>query len=93
MSRKRKNEAREPIELDPEQSGLLLQKVRLLFAIFSQGKPNVALSFLSKALVESDKYGVADGLEHACTLLNICAILSGLSKYVYPQYPIDTATP
>jgi tetratricopeptide (TPR) repeat protein len=46
-----------------------------------QGKPNVSLSFLTKALLEAERCGYDDGIEYANTLLNVCAILSGLSKH------------
>jgi len=36
---------------------------------------------LSRALLESEKYGIPDRIKHASTLLNICATLSNLKKY------------
>ncbi len=53
----------------------------------NQGKLNVALAFLSKALSEADKCGLNHGTEHACTLLNVCAILSTLEKYFRYKKP------
>jgi len=46
----------------------------------NQGKLNVALTYLSKLLIESDSYGINEGIDHASTLLNICVILSGMGK-------------
>eukprot|EP00831_Metopus_contortus_P024785 TRINITY_DN21551_c0_g1_i2.p2 TRINITY_DN21551_c0_g1~~TRINITY_DN21551_c0_g1_i2.p2 ORF type:complete len:133 (-),score=15.42 TRINITY_DN21551_c0_g1_i2:149-547(-) len=44
-------------------------------------KPNAALHCLSRSLAEYKKYGANDQPEYAYCLLNICAILSKLSKH------------
>ena len=47
---------------------------------YSKNKPYVALSFLSKALLESEAQNIPDKISYSKTLLNICAILSKLKK-------------
>jgi len=50
------------------------------FFLYSKGKYNAALTFLFRALGEAEKLDIPDEIEYACTLLNICAILSFLKK-------------